>query len=67
MSWDSKIEVTLKVVIDTETDSHPDSLSKASLKGIITDVVADQISQFDDGDLSAAISKWKIIETKKED
>jgi hypothetical protein len=67
VSWNSEIEVTLKIIIGTDTDSCPGDIPDVSLKEIITDVLADQISQFDDGDLSNSITGWTVIETKKED
>ena len=73
MSYDSKIEVTLKVVIDVDTNKNPKasgctpaSCKDEELKNAITDVLADQISQYNDEDLTAAITGWKILKTKRE-
>jgi hypothetical protein len=64
-SYESKIEVTLKVVIDTETEFYPRS-NRDKLRAVITDVLADQIAQYNDEDLDAAITGWKILKTKRE-
>lgn len=63
-SHDSKIEVTIKLVVDIETESHPGDIPDDLFKDILTDNVADTLAQYNDEDIKAAITEYRVIETE---
>jgi len=61
---ESRVAVTIKLVVNIETESHPGDIPDDLFKDILTDNVADTLAQYDDGDVKAAIKSFKVIETE---
>ncbi|MDD1710961.1 MAG: hypothetical protein LUQ37_08665 [Methanoregulaceae archaeon] len=63
MSYTSHVEVAMSVLVTIETDSHPGDIPEVSFKGLITDVLADQLRQYNDHDLTATITWTRVVDT----
>ena len=60
--FDSRVFVTMTIIVDIETEKPPDELDPNELKQILTENVADQISQYSDEDLKEIIASHRVLE-----
>ena len=65
MAHDSRVFVTMTTIVEIETEKPPSELDPNELKQILTDKLADQVSQYNDEDLKEIIASHRVLDTKE--
>ena len=67
MPLTSHVEVTLSLLVTVETESHPGDILDELFKDILADVVQDQLKQYQQKDVRAVITDFKVVDTEEND
>jgi len=62
-SWDSKVQVTIKLVLDIHTDSNPEDITIKTWKEILASQVQDYMKEAHfTRDIANCITQYKFLE-----